>query len=72
MIMTCVAMGYPDDDLPRTPFARTASITKSSCATWVLPISIMKRRLFSRKIFLVRSRSRPLAISKMREEQYAD
>ncbi|MBB4391283.1 hypothetical protein GGD62_000351 [Bradyrhizobium sp. ERR14] len=37
-----------------------------------MPISTMKRRLFSRKIFLVRSRSRPLAISKMREEQYAD
>lgn len=39
VIMTCVALGYPDDALPRMQFARTANITTSSCATWVLPNS---------------------------------
>jgi hypothetical protein len=49
VIITCVAMGYPDASLPPTASAPTAKPTAISCATWGLRTSALSPSLRAKR-----------------------
>ena len=73
IIMTCVAMGYPDDNFA----ANAVRSDREGNADFVRYVGFRRlsnrgrSRLFPDEIFRADS-LRPLAISTMQEEQYAD